>query len=185
MGRLHFQDETGFSGSEPSLADMVQQAIRLLQYNSKGYLLVVDAGLSGKASSQNEGERTLREILALDQAVAAALASVDENALLIVAGKNNTGGLRLNGYPFSKDKGAGLLGVNAQGIPSITWSTGPGSGASASAPGNPSTEPTAFKTAASVGTAEDAIATSTGPGSENLTGFKDNTDIFRIILRGL
>ena len=36
---------------------------------------MVDAGLAGKAASQNAGERTLRELLALDQAVAAGLPS--------------------------------------------------------------------------------------------------------------
>ena len=95
------------------------------------------------------------------------------------------GGLRLNGFPFRNDKGAGILGINAQGVPSITWSTGPGSGLNNSPAGLASTEPSAFKTAAAIGTAEDVIAVSSGPGSEELTGFKDNTDIFKIIQKGL
>jgi len=47
------------------------------------------------------------------------------------------------------------------------------------------TEPSAFTTAAAVGTAEDAIAVSSGPGSEELIGFRDNTDIFHLIQKGL
>ena len=127
----------------------------------------------------------MREILALDQAVAAAMNYAGEKALVIVAGKQSLGGLRLNGFPFRNDKGAGILGINAQGVPSITWSTGPGSGTTNSAAGVASTEPSAFKTAASIGTAEDVIAVSSGPGSEELAGFKDNTDIFRLIQKGL
>lgn len=185
MGDLAFADEAAASGTQPSLAELVRQAIQMLQYNSKGYLLVVDAGLAGKASSQNAGERTLREILALDQAVAAAVNYAGEKALVIVAGKQSLGGLRLNGFPFRNDKGAGILGINAQGVPSLTWSTGPGSGSTTSPSGVASTEPPAFKTAAAIGTAEDVIAVSAGPGSEELTGFKDNTDIFRLIQKGL
>ena len=53
---LAFADEIQSAGPQPTLAEMVRTAIQLLQYNAKGYLLVVDAGLAGKAASQNEGE---------------------------------------------------------------------------------------------------------------------------------
>ena len=105
---------------------MVKTAIQLLQYNRKGYLLVVDCGLAGKAASQNEGERMLRELLALDEAVASAVSFAGEDSLILVAGKQSVGGLRLNGYPFRSDKGVAVVGINSQGIPSLTWSTGPG-----------------------------------------------------------
>jgi alkaline phosphatase len=164
---------------------MVLQAILQLQYNPKGYLLVVDAGLAGKASSRNEAERTLKEIVALDQAVSVARKYAGDKALIVVAGKQNSGGLRLNGYSFRNDKGAAVLGINAQGVPSLTWSTGPGSGQTMTPSGIAHTEPSAFTTAAAVGTAEDAIAVSAGPGTEELVGFRDNTDIFHLIQKGL
>lgn len=179
MGDLGFADEISAFASQPTLAEMVQRAIQLLQYNPKGYLLVVDASLAGKAAALNAGERTLREILALDQAVASAVAYAGQNALIVVAGKQNIGGLRLNGYPFRNDRGAGILGMNAQGIPSLTWSTGPGSGAAASSASL--TEPPSVQLPTAIGVAEDTIAVSTGPGSETLTGFKDNTDLFNLI----
>ncbi|MEI8310428.1 MAG: alkaline phosphatase [Verrucomicrobiota bacterium] len=185
MGQLAYADEVQVSAAQPSLSEMVLQAILQLQYNPKGYLLVVDAGLAGKASSQNEGERTLKEIVALDQAVSVARKYAGDKALIVVAGKQNSGGLRLNGYSFRNDKGAAILGINAQGVPSLTWSTGPGSGQTMTPDGIAHTEPSAFTTAAAVGTAEDAIAVSTGPGSEELVGFRDNTDVFHIIQKGL
>lgn len=185
MGNLNFADEFAPEAGQPSLASMVRNAIRLLQYNAHGYLLVVDAGLAGKSASQNEGERTLREILALDEAVAEALSYAGPDALILVAGKRNVGGLHLNGFPFRNDKGAGLLGINAQGTPSITWSTGPESGTRTGPTGPVSTEPAASKRAAGIGTAEDSIAVGTGPGSESLTGFLDNTDVFRILSKSL
>lgn len=185
LGNLAFADEVQRSAAQPSLSEMVLQAIVLLQFNPKGYLLVVDAGLGGKASAQNEGERTLREILALDEAVATARSYAGENALIVVAGKPATGGLRLNGYPFRNDKGTAILGINAQGIPSITWSTGPGSGQNATPEGVTHTEPSAFKTAAGVGLAEDTIVLTAGPGAEGLAGFHDNTEVFQVIQKGL
>jgi len=185
-GNLAFVDQIESSGSQPSLAEMVQQAIQLLQYNRKGYLLIVDAGLVGKAATQNEGERMLRELLALDNAVAAATAFAGENALILVAGKQSLGGLKLNGYPFRNDRGVAVVGINSQGIPSLTWSTGPGSRSDSGtttntvAPLAPN-EPSAFPTPAAVGIAEDGIIVGSGPGSELLDGFKDNTDVFRVV----
>jgi len=185
MGNLAFADEVAVAATQPSLATMVRHAIQLLQYNQRGYLLVVDAALAGKSGTQNESERTLRELLALDDAVREAKAYAGEDALIIVAGKRNVGGLRLNGYPFRNDKGAGLLGTNAQGVPSITWSTGPESGTRVTPEGPVSTEPAASKRAAAIGTAEDAVVVATGPGSEKIHGFLDNTDLFRIVEKGL
>lgn len=185
MGNLNFADEFAAEAGQPSLSTMVRNAIRLLQYNARGYLLIVDAGLAGKSAAQNEGERTLREILALDEAVAEAVSYAGPKALILVVGKRNVGGLRLNGYPFRNDKGAGLLGINAQGAPSITWSTGPESGTRTSPEGPVSTEPAASKRAAAIGVAEDAIAVGSGPGSEELKGFQDNTEIFRIVHKEL
>ena len=185
MGHLNFADEFAAEAGQPSLSTMVRNAIRLLQYNARGYLLIVDAGLAGKSAAQNEGERTLREILALDDAVAEAVRYAGPKALILVVGKRNVGGLRLNGYPFRNDKGVGLLGINAQGAPSITWSTGPESGTRTSPEGPVSTEPAASKRAAAIGVAEDAIAVGSGPGTEALRGFQDNTEIFRIVQKEL
>lgn len=181
-GDLAYADEIKSAGSQPSLSEMVEQAIQLLQYNRKGYLLVVDAGLVGKAALQNEGGRTLQELLQLDKAVATAMNYAGEKSLIIVAGKQSVGGLRLNGFPFRNDKGVAILGVNSQGLPSITWSTGPGSRMQGTPDGGALDEPSAFPTPAAVGVAEDTISVST---SEKLRSFKDNTDIFRVVSESL
>jgi Alkaline phosphatase len=184
-GNLEFADVADRDGSHPSLADLVRNAIRLLQYNPQGYFLVVDAGLIAKASHNNEGERVLREIQELDRAVGAAIQYAGENALIIVTGKQSVGGFRMNGFPFKNDRGMSIIGTNAQGIPSITWSTGPGG----TLPGDQATpdqppvpsEPAAVRAPAAIGVVEDVIAVGTGPGSENLDGFKDVTDVFKTI----
>ncbi len=190
-GNLDFADQASSSGVQPTLSELVRQAILLLQYNPKGYVLVVDAGLIAKASHNNEGERALREVIELDRAVATAIQYAGPKALIIVTGKQSVGGLRMNGHPFKNDRGVSLIGMNPQGIPSITWATGPGgtSVTPAAVDGMPDplpvTEPAAFAAPAAVGVADDVIAVSTGPGSEELQGFKDNTDVFKVIQKNL
>ncbi|HEY5741039.1 MAG TPA: alkaline phosphatase [Terrimicrobiaceae bacterium] len=185
-GNLAFTDEIQSAGSQPTLAEMVRQTIQLLQYNRKGYLLVVNSELAGKAASQNEGERMLRELLALDEAVATALAFAGTNSLIVVAGKQSVGGLRLNGYPFRDDKGAAVVGINSQGIPSLTWSTGPGTPASTDAASSSSTtEPSAFAAPVAIGVAEDGLVVGAGEAAKELQGFRDNTEIFRVIAKNL
>jgi len=182
-GNLQFAASSNRPESQPSLATMVQRAIELLQFNQRGYLLVVDAGLIAKASHNNEGEGMLREILELDAAIGAAIEYAGENTLIVACGKQSVGGFRLNGYPFKNDRGVSILGKNAQGIPFITWSTGPG-GVDGANPDAPSViEPAAFAASAGIGVAEDTIAAGRGPGAESLRGFDDNTSVFRVFKR--
>ena len=184
---LAFADEIQSAGAQPTLADMVISAVRLLQYNRNGYFLVVDCGLAGKAASQNQGERMLRQLLVLDDAIASAVVFAGENSLILVAGKQSVGGLRLNGYPFRNDKGVAVVGINSQGIPALTWSTGPGTLAGSAEAREPpaANEPAAVPTPAAVGVAEDGIVVGAGVGSEKVQGFNDNTGIFRVISESL
>jgi len=104
---------------------LVRRAIELLQFNRRGYFLVVNAGLAGRAAEQGRGESLLREIGALDAAVAAARQFAGEDALILVAGLGNTGGLQLNAFSFAPDRGIAVLGPSASGAPALSWSTGP------------------------------------------------------------
>ncbi len=110
---------------EPSLEELVKSAISILQFNTSGYFLVIDAGLIERAGRENAGEMFLSETVSLDNVVAVVRRYAGDNALIVVAGKQAPGGFRMNGYPFRQDQGAAVLGVNANGIPSLTWSTGP------------------------------------------------------------
>ena len=128
-----------------------------------------------------------------------------EKTLILCVGKNDVGGLSLNGYPLKGDHGVALLGTNAAGYPAITWSTGP-NGPRTSTPEPPTTsgtdavavtppvetslaapqkEPSAFGAPQAISTARDMIAVGSGPGSELLNGFMENTEIFEILKKGL
>ena len=180
----------------PSLSDLVRIAVRNLQSNGKGYLLVIDDPMIGDAALSNDAESMLGRILSFDRAIATARRYAGENALVIVTGRENIGGISLNGYPFLRDKGISVLALNNGGYPSICWSTGPGfapekmTGSSSSSKTNSSTlgiltQPAAFKLPSSVGTAEDVLSLGTGPGSEKIHGFIDLTVIHSIIKEAL
>lgn len=185
-GLMAFSGEIESGGEQPSLSDMVRRAIESLQKNGKGYVLVVDAALVTTAAERNEGERVITETLALDRAVGTALHYAGDKALILAVGKHGTGGMSLNGYPLVQDHGVALLGTNASGQPAITWATGPnGQPLPANAPPEARNQPAAFQVPSGLNTAEDVIAVGVGPGSEKLSGFKDNTEIFSLIKEAL
>lgn len=171
------------SGNQhPSLSDMVRRAIEFLQYNTRGYLLVVDEELVTRAASKNDSEQALRGLADFNHAIGTALKYAGEKTLVLVVGKKSTGGLTLNGYPLRSDRGVSLLGTNTFGYPSITWSTGPnGPNPATSGSNPPPSAPAAFHTNEAVDIASDVIAAGSGPGSEALNGFMDNTQIFGIV----
>ncbi len=182
-----FSDQTGTQ--QPSLADMVRRAIEMLQFNRGGYFLLVDAELISRASEQNDGEHVLVETLALDEALGTAMKYAGEKSLVIATGKHSIGGMSLNGYPLRQDHGVALIGTNPFGYPSITWATGPNganrqppliNSEAAASPPPPGKQPAAFYAPVAIQNAEDVIAVGTGPGSEALKGFQDNTVLFEI-----
>lgn len=200
-GEMAFVTEIAAGSEQPSLSDMTRRAIELLQWNAGGYLLVVDAGLMRTAARQNQGERTLAETVELDRAVAVARSYMGQNSMILVAGNLGIGGLSLNGAPFRRDSGVALLGVNSSGEPALTWATGPNGldtrglppSASIDEPEPPaegpssgnSQEPAAAYAPEARNTVNDVLAAGSGPGTETLHGFLDNTVIFKIIAEQL
>lgn len=194
-GDLAFENRIEERKNQPRLSDMVRRAIELLQYNPGGYLLVVDAGLMRKAAQENNGERTLREAVELDRAIATARHYAGRRSTIIVCGDVAVGGMTINGFPFRRDSGIALLGLNSGGQPWITWASGPKGLRAFGAPRNPAegdqtneattrpdeSEPGALYSKSALNTADDTIAFGSGPGSEALQGVLENTSIFKII----
>jgi alkaline phosphatase len=188
---LAFANQLEERSEQPSLGDMVRRAIELLQYNAGGYLLLVDAGLMRKAAQDNNGERTLGETAELDRAVAVARRYAGQKSTIIVCGDVAIGGMNLSGFPFHKDSGIALLGLNSAGEPWITWATGPNGVKSYGAAKVPGTfnaqpeaeplEPAAFYAKSALSTLDDVVAFGSGPGTDALTGSVENTTIFKII----
>jgi alkaline phosphatase len=196
-GEMAYANEIAAGSEQPALADMTRRAIQLLQWNASGYLLVVDTGLMRSAARENRGERTLTETAELDRAVRVARDYAGSNATILVVGNFGIGGLSLNGYPFRRDNGVALLGVNSSGEPALTWATGPnGTPTRTAMPaiaeepeppaegpgGSTAQEPAAVYAPWARNTANDVLAAGSGPGTEALHGFLDNTIIFKIVV---
>jgi alkaline phosphatase len=186
----------GAWNNEPALSDMVRRAIELLQYNQRGYLLIVDAARMRKAAETNNAEKTLTETAELDRTLSTAQRYAGPKSTIIVCGDAAIGGLHANGFPFRKDSGIALLGLNPSGEPWLTWATGPKGAQSYGAAKGPEkatsanadsetrkeqTEPAAFYTKSALETVEDVVSFGSGPGTEELHGTIDNTQIFKII----
>ena len=181
-GNLPFSNQISSGSQQPSLSDMVRRAIEFLQYNPRGYFLVVDTALVTCAAEQNDAEHLITETLEFDRAVATALRFSGPNTLLIAAGKHATGGMSLNGYPLRLDHGVALLGTNTYGYPSIVWGTGPNGSTEGAAS---KSAPAAFYAPTAINNAGDVLAVGTGPGTEPLNGFLDNTALYQILKSGL
>jgi alkaline phosphatase len=186
----------GTWNDEPALSDMVRRAIELLQYNQRGYLLIVDAARMRKAAETNNAEKTLTETAELDRTLSTAQRYAGPKSTIIMCGDTGIGGLHANGFPFRKDSGIALLGLNPSGEPWLTWATGPKGMQSYGAIKNPEketpvnaesgtrkeqTEPAAFYTKSALETVEDVVSFGSGPGAEAIHGTIDNTQIFKII----
>ena len=94
----------------------------------------------------------------------------------------------MNGTPFRNDKGVAVLGVNAQGAPSLTWSSGPGHNVSSDGNKENSSilaEPSSFNTPAALGVATDTMTFGMGPGSEQIHGFINLTTVHDVIKKEL
>jgi alkaline phosphatase len=99
--------------------------------------------------------------------------------------------MSLSGFPFRKDSGIALLGLNSAGEPWITWASGPNGAKSYGAAKVPGTinaqpeaeplEPAAFYAKSALNTLDDVVAFGSGPGTEALTGSVENTTIFKIV----
>lgn len=188
---MPYSDKIESGNQQPSLSDMVRRGIQFLQYNTSGYVLVVDCELPGRASLQNDGEHAVSELVAMDKALKTAMEYAGDKSLIIVTGRHSAGGMSLNGFPLRQNHGVGILGTDSSGTPSITWATGPNGPQAATTPASPApdadkqsagkSEPAAFYSPAAISSAGDMITVGTGPGSQALKGFLDNTFVFKLV----
>jgi alkaline phosphatase len=149
--------------TQPRLADLVQKAIELLQFNARGYLLVVNVGSTGRALEEREAEKLFRQFRELDDAIQVARNYAGENTLLAVAGLGNQGGLRINAFSFASDRGIAILGPSPSGIPSVNWASSPSPQNEEGMVQQPTGSPDPV--------AEDVLVLAYGPDAEVLRGF--------------
>ncbi|KAL8583360.1 hypothetical protein ACOMHN_035342 [Nucella lapillus] len=95
------------NNAEPSLAEMTQKAVEILNKNVKGFFLFVEGGRIDHAHHDNQAKRALAETVAMDDAVKAALDMTDSEDTLIVVSADHSHPFSLVGYP---SRGNDILG---------------------------------------------------------------------------
>lgn len=92
---------------EPSLADMTEKALRILQKNGKGFFLMVEGGRIDHALHNTNAKRALEDTVAFDDAIKRALGLVDLKNTLVVVTADHDHTMTINGYSH---KGNNILG---------------------------------------------------------------------------
>ncbi|MEO1027640.1 MAG: alkaline phosphatase [Pseudomonadota bacterium] len=87
------------AGGEPSLAELTEAAINRLSQDEDGFVLLVEGGRIDHAHHGGNAARALRDVAALDDAVAKAMemTSADDTLIIVTADHSHT--LTIAGYP--------------------------------------------------------------------------------------
>ena len=96
----HMSYEIDRPATEPSLAQMTQKALELLDDDPDGFFLMLEGGRIDHACHAHDGAAAIRDTLAFDEAVRVAFtyALRNRDTLVIVTADHETGGLSVGGY---------------------------------------------------------------------------------------
>jgi alkaline phosphatase len=195
-------DRTAAGNKEPSLAEMTTKAIAMLSKNRKGYVLMVEAGRIDHAHHGGNARRALQDTVALNQALKAAMDSVDLKDTLIVVTSDHSHTFTMSGYP---ERGNPILGVVAApiGKPTLAkdgkayttlgYANGPGavSATERPDPAKQDTEALDYRQQALIGLnsethgGDDVVARAAGPKAHLFKGTIEQNTIFHIMKAAL
>ena len=107
-------DRASDPAGEPSLTEMTETSIKLLQASPTGYFLHVEAGRIDHAHHAGNARRALQDTIELSNAVRKAIALTDERDTLIIVTADHSHTFTIAGYPT---RGNPILGL-VKGVPS-------------------------------------------------------------------
>lgn len=214
MDHLNYELDRAKPGSgidEPSLAEMTDTAIKMLQKNSKGYFLMVEGGRIDHALHGTNAKRALEDTIAFDDAIKKALSLVDLKDTLIVVTADHDHTMTMNGYSHkgnpilgkvsdivkTKVNGTPTAATAADGLPYTTLVFGNGGGPRKSTRDDLTSVDTSAdgylqEVGVVLGSAGsethgggDVMLLSSGAGSAMFKGTIDNTKVFGLIKSAL
>ena len=186
--------------AEPSLAAMTEFALKRLMDRSPGYFLMVEGARIDHGHHFGNAYRALHDTLALDAAVARALAMTDSANTLILVTADHSHTLTISGYPRRGNPilgkvefASGQLMKDAQGRPYTTlgYANGPGALAEPVDLSDTDTEAAGYQQAAAVPMAiethggEDVAAYAQGPGAAGVAGVMEQNRLYDVLYEGL
>jgi alkaline phosphatase len=109
MGNMSFEIDRAAT-AEPSLAEMTRKTLQILSANPNGFFAMIEGGRIDHAAHRNDAAATIRDVLAFDEAVGAAMAFARQNpdTLLIVTADHETGGMGLIGHSKESKEYTGI-----------------------------------------------------------------------------
>lgn len=93
------------SNEVPSLSEMTEKALQILNKNRTGFFLMVEGGRIDHAAHANDAASVIKEVLAFDMALGVALnyQKKDPNTLIVVTADHETGGIAITkGQPIGE-----------------------------------------------------------------------------------
>jgi alkaline phosphatase len=142
--------------SVPSLAEMMQAAVRVLAGDPDGYVLVVEGGRIDHAEHDNDIGNAIGDLIAFDECIGLAMGyqAIDSTLTLVVSADHDCGGPAITsggyGYPGYQE----LERIARGESPFVKWVSGDHTGTMV---------PVFVR----------------GPGARRFSGIQDNTDLFR------
>jgi alkaline phosphatase len=116
--RSHVQyeaDRANDPAGEPSLTEMTEKAIRMLEKNQKGFFLHVEGGRIDHAHHAGNAKRALLDTIELANAVKKAYEMTDPHETLILVTADHSHVFTIAGYPH---RGNDILGVTKE-VPNV------------------------------------------------------------------
>ncbi|XP_064472691.1 alkaline phosphatase-like [Ornithodoros turicata] len=114
--------------SYPTLQEMTEVAIKILQRGPKGFVLFVEGGLIDYAHHANRAAFALEETVGMDDAVISAMKLVDTKEALILVSADHSHAFTIGGKPERGKDILGIGGYSTDGYPitTLSYANGPG-----------------------------------------------------------
>ncbi|MBD3422372.1 MAG: alkaline phosphatase [Chitinivibrionales bacterium] len=103
-------DRAEFNPTEPSIAEMTEKALEILAKDPDGFFIMIEGSQVDWAGHNNDPIYMVRDMIAFDDAVAAAVkfARENDNTLVVAFPDHNTGGMKIGHYttpmPYTNTK---------------------------------------------------------------------------------
>ena len=196
-------DRTASGSKEPSLAEMTTKAIEMLSRNRKGYVLMVEAGKIDHGHHAGNARRALQDTVALNDALKAAMASVNLRDTLIVVTSDHSHSFTMSGYPQRGNpvlgsvvdpSGKPTLAKDGKGYTTLGYANGPGAVAAATPRPDPLKEDTQAldyrqqaltPLGSETHSGEDVVARAAGPKAHLFKGTIEQNTIYQIMRAAL
>lgn len=106
--------------TEPTLAEMTEAAIKVLEKGNNGYFLFVEGGRIDHAHHANLAQKALDETVQFSEAIQKAVDLTSRKDTLIVVTSDHAHTMSMNGYP---QRGNDIFGMGGNGLDDMPYST--------------------------------------------------------------